>query len=324
MLKQRFSNHNLVLAIFISFISVSANAQKHEWDKFPLPIIDDNNKEWKLNPQSDDFNYEFKAVNRLSEFAGKWRNYYPSRWTGPAPTVWQHDHAEVSGGFLRITTTRPVNVETKHTVSGNVTKELNATYSGCISSLALVRYPVYVEAMAKISNSTMASDVWMLSPDATQEIDIIEAYGGDRINGENARKFYGPDRIHLSHHIFIRKPFCDYQPQDPSTWYKDGKGTIWRNNFHRVGVYWKDAYHLEYYIDGKPVRKVEGKEIIDPKNYSDNSGLVKGMNIIINMEDQSWRAIAGMSPSAEELKDANNSTFVVDWIRVYDLVDKKK
>ena len=101
MLKQRFSNHNLVLAIFISFISVSANAQKHEWDKFPLPIIDDNNKEWKLNPQSDDFNYEFKAVNRLSEFAGKWRNYvitsysihytklydmlpYCRSWTGPS------------------------------------------------------------------------------------------------------------------------------------------------------------------------------------------------------------------------------------------------
>jgi agarase len=29
----------------------------------------------------------------------------------------------------------------------------------------------------------MASDVWMLSPDDTQEIDIIEAYGGDRDGG---------------------------------------------------------------------------------------------------------------------------------------------
>lgn len=48
----------------------------------------------------------------------------------------------------------------------------------------------------------MASDVWMLSPDDTQEIDIIEAYGGDRDGGG-----YGADRLHLSHHIFIRQPF---------------------------------------------------------------------------------------------------------------------
>lgn len=67
----------------------------------------------------------------------------------------------------------------------------------------------------------MASDVWMLSPDDTQEIDIIEAYGGDRDGGG-----YGADRLHLSHHIFIRQPFKDYQPKDSGSWYKDDKGTL--------------------------------------------------------------------------------------------------
>ncbi len=187
------------------------------------------------------------------------------------------------------------------------------TYTGCISSKKLVTYPVYVEARAKLSNSTMASDVWMLSPDATQEIDIIEAYGSDRVKG------YGPDRLHLSHHVFIRKPFQDYQPRDPKTWYKDDKGTIWRKDYHRVGVYWRDPFHLEYYVDGELVRTVSGKDIIDPKDFTEGTGLTKGMNLIINMEDQSWRAIKGLSPTDEELENEENCTFNVDWIRVYNL-----
>lgn len=294
----------------------------YEWDGYPIPVNIEDNKECRLNLQSDDFNYKFEASNKLTEFASKWRNYYHSKWSGPAPTIWQYDHISVSDGCLQIRTTRPEKVETKKTTSGNVTKDIPATYSGCISSLALVKYPVYVEARAKIANSTMASDVWMLSPDATQEIDIIEAYGSDRIKGDNGRTFYGPDRIHLSHHVFIRKPFSDYQPQGLGTWYKDVKGTIWRNDFHRVGVYWKDPYHLEYYVDGKLVRTVKGKDIIDPKNYTAGTGLAKGMNIIINMEDQSWRAVAGMSPTKEELKNCQNNAFIVDWVRVYNLVDK--
>ena len=161
----------------------------YEWDGYPIPVNIEDNKEWRLNLQSDDFNYKFEASNKLTEFASKWRNYYHSKWSGPAPTIWQYDHISVSDGCLQIRTTRPEKVETKKTTSGNVTKDIPATYSGCISSLALVKYPVYVEARAKIANSTMASDVWMLSPDATQEIDIIEAYGSDRIKGDNGRTF---------------------------------------------------------------------------------------------------------------------------------------
>ena len=48
---------------------------------------------------------------------------------------------------------------------------------------------------------------------------------------------------------------------------KDVNGTIWRNDFHRVGVYWKDPFNLEYYVDGKMVRRVSGKNIIDPNDF---------------------------------------------------------
>ena len=36
------------------------------------------------------------------------------------------------------------------------------------------------------------------------------------------------------------------------------------------------------------------------------------MDIIINMEDQSWRAISGLSPTNEELNNKDNNTFLVE------------
>ena len=59
----------------------------YEWDGYPIPVNIEDNKEWRLNLQSDDFNYKFEASNKLTEFASKWRNYYHSKWSGPAPTI---------------------------------------------------------------------------------------------------------------------------------------------------------------------------------------------------------------------------------------------
>ncbi|MFR9496788.1 MAG: beta-agarase, partial [Rikenellaceae bacterium] len=135
----------------------------------------------------------------------------------------------------------------------------------------------------------------------------------------NGKTYYGADRLHLSHHVFIRDPFQDYQPTDAGSWYADGKGTLWRDDYHRIGVYWRDPFYLAYYVDGNLVRVVSGENIIDPYGYTDGTGLTKELDIIINMEDQSWRAIGGLSPTDEELQAGSDIDFKVDWIRVYNL-----
>ena len=127
--------------------------------------------------------------------------------------------------------------------------------------------------------------------------------------------------MHLSHHLFIRNPFQDYQPKDEGSWYLNG--TLWRNDFHRIGMYWRNPFHLEYYVDGKLVRTTSGPEMIDPKKLANGKGLTKEMDIIINMEDQAWRHDQGITPTDEELANKENHTFKVDWIRVYKPVDRK-
>ncbi|MEO8417043.1 MAG: hypothetical protein ABI472_25490 [Ginsengibacter sp.] len=276
---------------------VDANDGK-DWKGIAVPANAGAGKVWELQAQSDDFNYTAPAAAKGSDFAARWTDFYHNAWTGPSPTVWQRDHSFTANGNLQIKSSRP----------GGTTN----TNTGCITSVQRVLYPVYVEAYVKIAKSVLASDVWMLSADDTQEIDICEAYGGDRYTNE----WFGNKRLHLSHHVFVRSPFQDWQPNDEGSFYTDGS-TIWNQAYHRIGVYWKDPWNLEYYVDGKLVRSRSGVSQIDPSNFTNGTGLSKEMDIIINMEDQTWRASQGLTPTNAELAITDDHTFKVDWIRIY-------
>lgn len=286
-------------------------APQYEWSSYAVPASAGTGNVWQLQDQSDEFQYTAEASNKGTEFDAKWTDFYHNAWTGPSPTLWQHDHSLVADSYLKIKTSR-VDGETTSISGANGSIVTKVTRTGCVTSKTRVVYPVYIEARVKIMNSVLASDVWLLSADDTQEIDICEAYGSDRYTNE----WFGPKRVHLSHHVFIRDPFQDWQPSDAGSFYTDGT-TIWRNDFHRFGVYWKDPWTLEYYVDGVKVRTRSGAAEIDPNNYTNGEGLSKEMDIIINTEDQTWRAYQGLTPTDEELTNEANNTFLVDWIRIY-------
>lgn len=269
-----------------------------DWDGIPVPANPGGGKTWELHPLSDDFNYEAPAAGKSTAFYERWKEGFINPWTGPGLTEWHPHYSYVTNGKLAITSGRKPGT--------------NQVYLGSITSKTPLTYPVYMEARAKLSNMVLASDFWFLSADSTEEIDVIEAYGSDRPGQE-----WFAERLHLSHHVFIRDPFQDYQPTDAGSWYADGKGTKWRDGFHRVGVYWRDPWHLEYYVDGKLVRTVSGQDIIDPNGFTGGTGLSKPMYAIINMEDQNWRSDNGITPTDAELADPSRNTYYVDWVRFY-------
>ncbi len=221
-----------------------------EFEKIPVPANAGENMKWELQKEvSDDFNYVHKPANQKTDFGnGKWYNFYHNAWNGPGTTYWQYDHVAVDGNDLIIKSSRNTSTE-KMGVPG-----VNA---GCITGNKRVKFPVFVEASVSVSNIALASDVWLLSPDDTQEIDIIECYGGKEPNNSYFSKF-----IHLSHHSFIREPFTDYQPRDLKTWWKRNGVTSWgeyswnngNRKYVRVAVNWINPSHFEYYIDGELVR----------------------------------------------------------------------
>jgi len=293
------SKFHLLIVLLISALSTSAA----DWQDLPVPVHPGEGKIWQLLPLSDDFNYKAPANGKSSEFYQRWTEGFINSWTGPSLTEWHPSQSLVSGGKLNLTAKRKPG-------SWNI-------YLGSITSRQTVQHPLFMEIRAKLSNSVLASDFWLLSADSTQEIDVLEAYGGDR----KSNQWYA-ERLHLSHHVFIREPFQDYQPKTDDTWFHNG--TKWRDDFHRIGVYWRDPWHIEYYVDGELVKTSSGKEVIDPLDFTKGTGLSKPMHVILNMEDQDWRTKQGLTPTDEELSDTEKMTFQVDWVRFYKPKDAPK
>jgi beta-agarase len=128
---------------------------------------------------------------------------------------------------------------------------------------------------------------------------------------------YFSKRLHLSHHVFIRDPFQDYQPTSDATWYADGKNTAWSDTYHNYGLLWEDPWSLSYYVDGVLVRKTPVAEI-DPKNYTNDLGLTKPMQLIISAAAQSWRESQGVNFLTDASVINEEKTIMqVAWIRVY-------
>ncbi len=368
---------------FLGLLGVNAQ----DWKDIPVPADAGEKKHWVLQEDvSDDFNYTFDAANKKVNFGkdNKWYNFYHNGWDGPGTTYWKYNHISVDGNDLVVKASRR-NIENEPNPKSSRPAKMGKTgegiNAGCITSNKKVKYPVFVESKISVANIALASDVWLLSPDDTQEIDIIECYGGAGSGNAYFSKF-----IHLSHHSFIRKPFTDYQPRDHNSWWniagvKSWGEYCWNNGdrkYVRVGVNWISPKHFEYYVDGELQRVLyhgafatkkgatwhytyptmkDGKlefekgyqkvveyqtsenydfnilkeqgllsevSTVDPYKYQGGKGFTKAMDIIINVESQSWHVADGRTPNDEILADTSKNTVKVDWIRVYKPLDGKQ
>ncbi len=275
--------HKLLLVLASAgAISCAEKKPVSELEQTPLPsLLTANNTDWEIQKElSDDFNYVHKPANEKINFGenNKWYNFYHNGWDGPGTTYWKYNHVFVDGKELVLKASR-WNKENELSPASpwpnKMGKSNQGVNAGCITSNSKVLYPVFVEARVSVADIALASDVWLLSPDDTQEIDIIECYGG-----KDPGNAYFSQFIHLSHHSFIREPFTDYQPRDLGSWHKREGVTSWGefswNNGERqyvnIGVNWVSPKHFEYYIDGKLERVLYDKAVATKQNGKWNYG----------------------------------------------------
>ena len=294
----------LIISFIICMINISVNAQSENQNSELilkkaigtdignvdyLPNAGENMK-WTYQALfSNEFDYA--GAKTSTEFTNNWQDRFFNSWTGPGITRYSASQSSIEDGQLVF----------RAKVDGTVVR------TGIVTTKSTVVYPMYMVVRAKISESALASAVWMLSDDSTEEIDNLEAFG------EYARQ-WSSVRLHLSHHTFIRNPFADYQPTSDATWYVDGKGTQWARDYHEYGVLWTGPFSLSYYVDGVLVRTTPVNEI-DPNNHLGGNGLTKPMHLIISAAAQAWRGIDYVNDAS--VNDAERSTFRIDWIRVY-------
>ena len=320
---RKFINCPVILSMCL--LSASASGQPDDWEGLKVPAILPSGMVWELQPISDSFNYVSTWNNRPPEFTSRWTDWFINAWSGPSLTKWDRGHIWTNGSEL--------GVQAHHD------PDSASIFMGCMSSLETVEFPFFMEARVRLSDCVLANNVWMLSGDSTEEIDMMETYPTSRPANN-----WLDQRMHLSHHVFIREPFQDYQPRDEEgvfgTWYWEVGRADWRDEWVRMGVYWKSPWHLEYYINGSWVRTIKRFEhfyfnefgdvqffttdfnAIDKYDFTNGTGLSKPMHIIINMEQQSWMTDLGIIPTEAELDDVNGQNiFYVDWIRVYQGVE---
>ncbi len=285
---------------------MQVNAQPiFQFDTISIPAFAGENKIWSLQANlSDDFNYTYNPNTANASFGAdslslKWNNYFLNDWEGPGPTIWRRDHVQVKDGHLELWVSREEG-ETKF-LEHSTAPAYPATRAGCVTSKETISYPAFIEARVRVMNATIASNVWLLSEDSQQEIDVMEAYGGLGLDGRNT---YFSERIHLSHHTFVREPFQDYQPLDWNSWYTQSDVNQWGNMWLRVGIHWASATRLEYYINGELVRILDDTAIASklpdgtwqytyPAGFDDNTGLLK-------------KATSGFQTGYQEMITANS------------------
>ena len=261
-----------------------------DWRGIPVPADAGNGRTWQIdNALSRDFNQSTKSA----ALGNAWQDRYINGWRGPGLTQFSSNHTSVGGGHLILSAARVPNT--------------NRVYCGVATTKGTVRYPVFVEASIKVSGLVLSSNLWLLSRDDVQELDIVELYGSNR-------QSWFAQRSSSNYHIFERDANNRIlKDNNDQKHHLLPNGVPYRNAFHRFGAYWKSPFEVDFYIDGRKVRELRRNGITDPRGR----GLDQPMPIILDTEDHAWRSNQGIVASDAELRNDSINKMRVDWIRVY-------
>ncbi|WP_010179868.1 Ig-like domain-containing protein [Aquimarina agarilytica] len=294
----------LLVSSLIGLASLAMNGQ--DWSSTPIPAYPGPGKVWKLqNQHSDDFNYQGKN----NKFYKNWNDRYFNAWTGPGLSNFSSANSHVADGNLII----------KASPNGK-----NRVYCGVVTSKTKVKFPIYMEARLQTMNQTLSSNFWMLSQNDRQELDAVESYGSDRSSFGDEHVF---DSRHMNsnYHIFDRNA-NDNTIINDNTWQRDHYVTdhqplknrpALRNGFHNYAIHWIDEWNVDWYLDGKLVRRIAPGTNDVIKDPLQNKGIYEEMFLILDVEDHSWRSDAGHIATVKELNDESKNKMYVDWVRVY-------
>ncbi len=274
---------NFKVFLLVVFMIATSYAQE-KYKDILLPAEVSQLGPWEIDKKlSDDFNYKGKS----KKFFKKWKDTYTNNWTGPGLSHFSSNHSILNNGNLEIKAER---------------KGPNKVYCGVVTSKEEVTYPAYLEIKMKINGLKLSSNFWFISKDQVLEIDVNETYGNEPKRGKE---------MGTNYHIFQRTPFKDLTPNNGKHYTAKGAPFL-KNQYHRFGCHWKDAYNVDFYLDGVLMRELT---IIDPRVPS--VGFNKGLLMVIDTEDHDWRSNKGITPTDQELLDTTINTMYVDWVRVY-------
>lgn len=262
-----------------------------------LPEI--TGKTWKnVTALSDEFNgkkIDDKKWNIEPE------GHYELNWTGRAPALFKKESFDIKDGYLTI----EVGELPKPVTIGKSTYKY---YGGILRSFKKTSVGHYYECRMKMNKTEMGGGFWLCHKGTCEnkhEIDITESVG--LLTDQTDKWAFDWDQIMHSNAIH-RESACVKQVRDQKKMTPPTKN---HERFYTYGFYWKSATELLFYLDGEYV-------------YTLNPPVPFNQDLILqfSIEAYDWNPIPEKgSKVATGTKEER--TTLIDYIRVYELSDKK-
>lgn len=242
---------------------------------------------------------KWEKVSALSDEFDVWNGtkWTKSLWNYDVPVQMKAGNSGVSDGKLWI----------KATLDNTSERWFETSR---VMSRTRISYPMYTECKIKTAHISAYNTFWLNNGNSANrdEIDVIE-------NNSKPSCACQPDfpwQMNSQYFIVVdnsternKGNFDNRDLSDTNAL----KGIKWNEAYHTVGVWWKDANNIQFYLDGEPAGKVKST-----RNFT------RELNIIWDLWtfDADW--LGGLALKGDLSVDSIN-TMRVDWIHTYKLVD---
>ncbi len=254
-------------------------------------------KRWEVVPEmTDEFNNGFDTV--------KWRK---ELWQYPnTPTLMVAENSGVSGGNLWI----------------KATEGPNPTYfhSSRIYSNAQIKYPMYTESRIITAHLSAYNTFWLNNGDINDrdEIDVIENNSRPSCGCQPNFPWQMNSQYFQATNGFTVRNADNFDNRNLSA-NNPKRGVRWNEEYHTVGVWWKDAKNMTFYLDGEEAGSVVVGQDRGGRNYPEIE-FSRDLNLVWDLWTADENFLGGAAVRAH-LRDDSINTMRVDWVHTFTLVD---
>jgi len=180
-----------------------------------------------------------------------------------------------------------------------------------IQSRVQIKYPMYTESRIKTAHISAYNTFWLNNGDIDNrdEIDVIENNSKPSCNCQPAFPWQMNSQYFHVVNGDTRRAKGNFDNRDLSD-DNPSQGVVWNEEYHTVGVWWKDATNIQFYLDGEPAGSV-----VSERDFTRNLNLIWDLWTI----DADW---SGGIAIQNDLLDDSINTMKIDWVRTWQLVNE--
>ncbi|MGY6649583.1 beta-agarase [Wenyingzhuangia sp. IMCC45574] len=185
-----------------------------------------------------------------------------------------------------------------------------------VRSKTKIKFPMYTECSIKTAHISAFNTFWLNNGDSNNrdEIDIIENNSKPTLDPTASFALDEYPWQMNSQYFIVKNGETERNKGNSSNKnLSEGntlRGVKWNEAYHVVGAWWKDAYNVQFYLDGEPSGSVTTKQPFTLEQF-----------LIWDLWTQDSPWVGGLPPK-QELEDESINTMRVDWVRTWKLKSK--